>query len=95
MLDLQEAAVRQRLSRARKQFQQLYALESSEQIGDKSSPSINPGMAQRHTSKHQNHEERVEIREAHDNELLDTPTSISRRSYGEQLYRNPAVTPLW
>ncbi len=31
MLDLQEAAVRQRLARARKQFQQIYALESNEQ----------------------------------------------------------------
>jgi len=95
MLDLQEAAVRQRLSRARKQFQQLYALESGEQIGDKGVSATNPDMAQRHTSKHQNLEERVEIREAGENELLDTPTSISRRSYGEQLYRNLAVTPLW
>ncbi len=32
LLDIQEAAVRQRLARARKQFQQLYALESGETI---------------------------------------------------------------
>ena len=34
ILDIQEAAVRQRLARARKQFQQLYALESGEEITD-------------------------------------------------------------
>lgn len=34
MLDLKEAAVRQRLARARKQFQQFYAYESSEEIYD-------------------------------------------------------------
>ena len=34
MLDLQEAAVRQRLTRARKQFQQFYALESGEQLSE-------------------------------------------------------------
>jgi hypothetical protein len=34
MLDLEEAAVRQRLARARKQFQRLYALESGEEIVD-------------------------------------------------------------
>jgi RNA polymerase sigma factor (sigma-70 family) len=95
MLDVQEAAVRQRLSRARKQFQQVYALENGEQISDKGASASSTGMAQRQASKHQNHEERVESRVARENELLDTPVSISRRSYGEQLYRNPAVTPLW
>jgi len=34
MLELKEAAVRQRLSRARKQFQQLYAYESGETVFD-------------------------------------------------------------
>jgi RNA polymerase sigma factor (sigma-70 family) len=34
LLDIQEAAVRQRLARARKQFQQFYALESGETITD-------------------------------------------------------------
>jgi Sigma-70, region 4 len=37
VLDLNEAAVRQRLSRARKLFQQLYLLESGEVITDGSS----------------------------------------------------------
>lgn len=36
VLDLNEAAVRQRLTRARKQFQQLYAQESGEEIIDNS-----------------------------------------------------------
>ena len=35
MLDLQEAAVRQRLARARKQFQQFYAIESGEQLDER------------------------------------------------------------
>ncbi len=34
LLDIQEAAVRQRLARARKQFQQLYALESGEALSE-------------------------------------------------------------
>jgi len=34
MLDLKEAAVRQRLARARKQFQQLYTYESGEELTD-------------------------------------------------------------
>jgi len=38
MLDLQEAAVRQRLARARKQFQQFYALESGDQVSNSSTP---------------------------------------------------------
>ena len=37
MLDLEEAAVRQRLVRARKQFQQLYLLESGEEVSDPAS----------------------------------------------------------
>lgn len=37
LLDIQEAAVRQRLARARKQFQQFYALESGEAITDDTS----------------------------------------------------------
>src|SRR5207237_4129591 len=36
MLNLEEAAVRQRLARARKQFQQLYTLENGEGVVDNS-----------------------------------------------------------
>lgn len=38
LLDLKEAAVRQRLSRARKQFQQAYARESGEELYDEQAP---------------------------------------------------------
>jgi RNA polymerase sigma-70 factor (ECF subfamily) len=104
MLDLQEAAVRQRLTRARKQFQQLYALESGEQVSDSGAAAPSTGVKQGQVGQsnkagahhaHQNHEGRVESREVYEKELLDTPSSISRRNYGEQLYRNPAATPFW
>jgi RNA polymerase sigma factor (sigma-70 family) len=95
MLDLQEAAVRQRLTRARKQFQRLYVLENGEQINDNGTPVPSTSITQGQVGTRQNHEGRVESCVADEEELLDTPSSISRRNYGEQLYRNPAVTPLW
>jgi RNA polymerase sigma-70 factor, ECF subfamily len=95
MLDLQEAAVRQRLTRARKQFQRLYVLENGEQINDNGTPEPSTSITQGQVGTRQNHEGRVESCVADEEELLDTPSSISRRNYGEQLYRNPAVTPLW
>ena len=96
MLDLQEAAVRQRLARARKQFQQLYALENGEQITDNGTPATTTGIIQRQASADQNHEGRVESRVTpQEEDLLDAPSSLSWRSYGEQFDRNPAVTPLW
>jgi len=95
MLDLQEAAVRQRLTRARKQFQRLYVLENGEQINDNGTPAPSTSITQGQVSTRQNHEGRVESCVADEEELLDTPSSISRRNYGEQLYRNLAVTPLW
>jgi RNA polymerase sigma factor (sigma-70 family) len=66
MLDLQEAAVRQRLARARKQFQQLYALENNEQP-DNGTPApastANDLSKQATTSqRHEHEEERVESR---------------------------------
>ncbi len=95
MLDLQEAAVRQRLTRARKQFQRLYVLENGEQINDNGTPAPSTSITQGQVGTRQNQEGRVESCVADEEELLDTPSSISRRNYGEQLYRNPAVTPLW
>ena len=86
MLDLQEAAVRQRLVRARKQFQQLYALESGEQISDSETSATPRGMKQ--TDKRQNSEERVENRAVHDelhHSLYDAQPSILRRNYAEGL----------
>lgn len=95
MLDLQEAAVRQRLTRARKQFQRLYVLENGERINDNGTPAPSTSITQGQAGTRQNHEGRVESCVAGEEELLDTPSSISRRNYGEQLYRNPAITPLW
>ncbi len=43
MLEMKEAAVRQRLVRARKQFQQLYTYESGEEIYDPSASAIRHG----------------------------------------------------
>jgi len=96
MLDLQEAAVRQRLTRARKQFQQLYALENGEHITDNGTPATTTGIIQRQAGADQNHEGRVESRVTpQEEDLLDTPSSLSWRSYGEQFYRNSAAAPLW
>ena len=57
MLDLQEAAVRQRLARARKQFQQFYALESGEQVGESSTavPRVNKGDERSESHKRHGH----------------------------------------
>ncbi|MGI9060706.1 MAG: RNA polymerase sigma factor [Ktedonobacteraceae bacterium] len=91
MLDVQEAAVRQRLARARKQFQQFYALENS----DNDTPATNTttGRTQKHLPTQQHHEERVEA--SGGDTKLDTPSSRSWSSYGKRLYRDSATTPLW
>ena len=88
MLDLQEAAVRQRLVRARKQFQQLYALESGERITDSETSAAPTGTFNRQTGKHEHSEECVENRAAHDElhrSLFDAHPSILRRNYAEGL----------
>ncbi len=59
-LDIEEAAVRQRLGRARKQFQQFYALESGEEVFDNVEIQLETGMSQKHLSKHHNNIERGE-----------------------------------
>ena len=89
MLDVQEAAVRQRLARARKQFQQFYALENS----DNGTPATNSntGVTQKHFPIQQHHEEQVESSDT----TLDAPSSRSWSSYGKRLYRDSATTPLW
>jgi len=88
MLDLQEAAVRQRLVRARKQFQQLYALESGERITDSETSAAHtgtsPGTFSRQTGKHEHSSECVEDRAAH-RSLFDAHPSILRRNYAEGL----------
>jgi RNA polymerase sigma-70 factor (ECF subfamily) len=88
MLDLQEAAVRQRLVRARKQFQQFYALESGERITDSETSAAPTGTFNRQTGKHEHSEECVEDRAAHDElhrSLFDAHPSILRRNYAEGL----------
>jgi len=88
MLDLQEAAVRQRLVRARKQFQQLYALESGERISDSETSAAPTGTFNRQTGKHEHSEECVEDRAAHDElhrSLFDAHPSILGRNYAEGL----------
>jgi RNA polymerase sigma-70 factor (ECF subfamily) len=56
MLDLKEAAVRQRLARARKQFQQTYAYESGEEVLDMTQPAVKSAA-----TTHQTTEERAEL----------------------------------
>jgi len=90
MLDLKEAAVRQRLVRARKQFQQLYTRENGERISDgeaTASPTGRiPGTTRRQTGNHEHCEEDVEDRAAHDElhrSLFHAHPSILRRNYAE------------
>ncbi len=80
MLDLKEAAVRQRLVRARKQFQQFYALESSEEIID-SGQGTHGRDAKGHSGAY--------------NSTLDTYPLTLGRSHAERFYRDPVVAPLW
>jgi predicted transcriptional regulator len=86
MLGLEEAAVRQRLARARKQFQQFYAHESGEEVADNTTPAENPGVP-RPASQQQKRMERVES-----HRMMDKP---SRRKYAERFDRDPALSPLW
>jgi RNA polymerase sigma-70 factor (ECF subfamily) len=91
MLHLEESAVRQRLARARKQFQHFYALESDEEIVDDAKAARNADAAQKHPDRQQKHLERVESHSAMD---ISQPSPLWR-NHAERLYRDPAVTPLW
>ncbi len=62
IMDIEEAAVRQRLGRARKQFQSFYQLESGEEVVDNNETVNNMNMSQNHSAKHHNDIERVEVR---------------------------------
>ena len=92
MLNLEEAAVRQRLVRARKQFQQLYRLENGEEVYDLSSEAEAVRSPATGTGNQQYHTERVEYREQ--NAHTRTRSSATGRNHAERLYRHPAVTPL-
>ena len=62
LLDIDEAAVRQRLGRARKQFQRFYERESGEEIVDNEETVHDSNMSQNRSAKHHNDIERVELR---------------------------------
>lgn len=62
LLDIEEAAVRQRLARARKQFQQVYAQESGEELLDTHSSKMSSSMSQNQLPAHHSPVERVESR---------------------------------
>jgi RNA polymerase sigma factor (sigma-70 family) len=62
MLDIEEAAVRQRLGRARKQFQSFYERESGEEVVDKNETVNDMNMSQNRSARHHNDIERVEVR---------------------------------
>lgn len=93
MLDVEEAAVRQRLVRARKEFKRVYALESGEEVVDNSQadesamgaihgPLRDAGKG--NTDRHRNHIEHV-----------DTSNERRNNAHAERLHRDPAATPLW
>jgi RNA polymerase sigma factor (sigma-70 family) len=87
MLHLEEATVRQRLARARKQFKQFYALESGEEVIE----NANAARDMDATQQHQNHLERVE---SHSGTDIAQPSPLWR-NHAERFYRDPAATPLW
>jgi hypothetical protein len=81
MLKVDEAAVRQRLARARKQFQQLYQAENGEALYDiqkQPAPLYNP---QQRPSEH------VES-------MASSANPTSGRNHAERFTRNPAFTTL-
>jgi RNA polymerase sigma factor (sigma-70 family) len=92
ILKLEEATVRQRLVRARKQFQQLYRLESDEEVYDPVAQSGANRPAQANAENQDARAEPVEFRG------LDCAThacpSARRGDHAERFYRNPALTPL-
>jgi RNA polymerase sigma-70 factor (ECF subfamily) len=62
MLDIEEAAVRQRLGRARKQFQSLYEHESGDEIIDTSATTYHTQMSQKHLPNHHSNTERAKVK---------------------------------
>ena len=62
MLDIGEAAVRQRLGRARKQFQSFYEYENGEQIIGKTKTTNDTNVSQKRPPNHHSNIERAEVR---------------------------------
>jgi len=92
MLNLEEAAVRQRLARGRKQFQQFYRLENGEEVHDLSRDQYAARSATTSPDHQQYHPERVECRES--SAHARPYSSATGRNHAQRFYRNPAVTPL-
>ena len=92
ILNVEEAAVRQRLARARKQFQQLYRLESGEEVHDPTSQASAGRSEQAGPEGRGYHTERVEFRGL--DRSMQAHPAAKGRDHAERLYRNPAVTPL-
>lgn len=80
MLDLQEAAVRQRLTRARKQFQQLYAYESGEEIYDLAT-SATPSKGSEPSLRSKDAAEDQSLNNRHQRLTLSAHPPVTRRSY--------------
>jgi RNA polymerase sigma factor (sigma-70 family) len=62
MLEIEEAAVRQRLGRARKQFQSFYEHESGEEVIDKIETTNDANMSQKRPPNHHSNLERADLR---------------------------------
>jgi RNA polymerase sigma factor (sigma-70 family) len=104
MLDINEPAVRQRLSRARRQFQQFYALERGEEPGQPA-PAPEParrsqGHVQRPSGIHKgeettttDHRQKTGCDSQHQTSY-DTRLLQGRR-HAHGFYRDPAIAPLW
>ena len=93
MLDLEEAAVRQRLTRARKQFQRLYALESGEEVVDNAQVNESATGAMNRPlrdvgkgsiDKHRNHIDHV-----------NRSNERRNNTHAERFHRDSAASPLW
>ena len=61
MLDIEEAAARQRLSRARKQFQHFYAIEGGEEVVDNAQATSDTAMSQIRPARHHSNAEQVDM----------------------------------
>jgi RNA polymerase sigma-70 factor, ECF subfamily len=92
MLELEEATVRQRLTRARKQFQQLYRLENEEELYDRQAEKTVTRSRRIEPASQHSQTERVESHELA--EPTQAQPSAIGRHHAKRLYRNPAVTPL-
>jgi len=90
MLELEDAAVRQRLARARKQFQQFYQLEGGEEVYD-------PGSSQpvQQTTRESGRHDLKHVESSGEVRAQMRPAKYRGRNHEERFYRHSAVTSLW